>query len=72
MPATHPDPRPDVREDEPILGNLVQDFNFSQAPRPPVLLPTNPRTDSPAIPAYFLGRPACRGCTRPPPALPHA
>ncbi|PZS39065.1 MAG: hypothetical protein DLM62_10320, partial [Pseudonocardiales bacterium] len=44
--------------------NLVQDFNFSQAPRPPVLLPTNPRSDSPTIPAYFIGRPACQGCTK--------
>ena len=57
-----PDPRPDVREDEPVLGNLVQDFNFSQAPRPPVLLATNPPTDSPTIPAYFVTHPACLGC----------
>jgi phospholipase C len=62
-----PDSRPDVREDQPILGNLVADFNFSQRPRPPVLLPTNPPTDSPSIPVYFLGRPACLGCTIPPP-----
>ena len=39
-----PDPRPDVREDAAILGNLVSDFDFTQAPRPPVLLPVNPRT----------------------------
>ena len=34
-PATdgRPDPRPDVRENLPMLGNLVQDFNFSQPPR---------------------------------------
>jgi len=65
-PATddRPDPRPDVREDEPILGNLVQDFDFSQAPRLPMLLPTNPRTDSPTIPVYFIGRSSCKGCTR--------
>jgi phospholipase C len=62
-----PDPRPDVRENLPILGNLEQDFNFSQPPRPPVLLPTNPPTDSPRIPAYFRGRPPCAGCTVPPP-----
>jgi len=69
-PATdgRPDPRPDVREDEPILGTLDQDFDFSQLPRPPVLLATNPPTDSPAIPAYFRGKPACVGCTTPPPA----
>jgi phospholipase C len=65
-PATdgRPDPRPDVREIAPTLGNLVQDFNFSQAPRVPMLLPTNPRTDSPTIPAYFIGGAACKGCTR--------
>jgi phospholipase C len=69
-PATdgRPDPRPDVREAEAILGNLEQDFDFSQAPRPPVLLATNPPTDSPNIPAYFQGKPPCVGCTTPPPA----
>ena len=43
-PATdgRPDPRPDVREDAKILGNLLSDFDFSQPPRPPVLLPTQP------------------------------
>ena len=43
-PATdgRPDPRPDVREDAKILGDLVSDFDFSQRPRPPVLLPTHP------------------------------
>jgi hypothetical protein len=38
-----PDPRPDVRETEPGLGDLIRDFNFSQRPRPPLLLPTNVR-----------------------------
>ncbi|MDA8203111.1 MAG: phospholipase [Chloroflexi bacterium] len=46
-PATdgRPDPRPDVRENAPQLGNLVADFNFSQPPRPPVVLPVHPSTD---------------------------
>ena len=68
-PATdgRPDPRPDVREDEAILGNLDQDFDFDQAPRPRSCWPTNPPTDSPSIPAYFQGKPACVGCTTPPP-----
>jgi len=57
-----PDPRPDVRENQPILGNLLKDFNFSQRPRPPFLLPTNPPTDSPSIPPYFTVAPACDGC----------
>jgi len=64
-----PDPRPDVRENEQVLGNLVQDFNFHQEPRPPVLLPTNPPTDSPTIPAYFATRPACAGCSALPPGV---
>ena len=44
-PATdgRPDPRPDVREDAKILGDLLADFDFSQPPRPPVLLPTHPQ-----------------------------
>jgi phospholipase C len=33
-----PDSRPIVREDVPILGNLVHDFNFKQAPRKPMVL----------------------------------
>jgi len=68
-PATdgRPDPRLDVREDASILGNVTSDFNFDQPPRTPVLLPTNPATDSPSIPSYFAGRPSCMGCTVPPP-----
>ncbi len=62
-----PDPRPDVREDEKILGDMVDDFDFNQAPRPPVLLPTNPPTDSPSIPAWFTGMGPCLGCTATPP-----
>jgi phospholipase C len=43
-PATdgRPDPRPDVREEAPGLGGLESDFNFNQAPRPALLLPTHP------------------------------
>ena len=37
-----PDPRPDVRESEPILGNLARDFDFRQTPRPPLILPLHP------------------------------
>ena len=46
-PATdgRPDPRPDVRERAPQLGDLVNDFDFAQHPRPPVLLATNPPHD---------------------------
>jgi len=61
-----PDRRPDVREDQPILGSMTQDFDFSQPPRAPMLLPTNPPADSPDIPAYFAAAPPCLGCTTPP------
>jgi phospholipase C len=46
-PATdgRPDSRPDVRENEPQLGDLRRDFDFRQRPRPPLLLPLHPRTD---------------------------
>jgi phospholipase C len=63
------DPRPDVRENWPALGTMTGDFNFSQPPRAPVLLATNPPTDSPTIPAYFASQPPCVGCTTPPPAI---
>ncbi len=44
-PATdgRPDPRPDVRESNPLLGDLRNDFNFNQAPRPPLILSPQPR-----------------------------
>jgi phospholipase C len=37
-----PDPRPDVRENAPGLGDLRNDFNFNQKPRRPVILPLHP------------------------------
>ena len=37
-----PDPRPTVRENVPQLGDLTGDFDFSQQPRSPLVLPTNP------------------------------
>jgi phospholipase C len=37
-----PDPRPDVRENAPILGDLRNDFNFNQPPRPPLILSPKP------------------------------
>jgi phospholipase C len=40
-----PDPRLDVREANPALGDLASDFDFNQAPRPPVLLSPCPSTD---------------------------
>jgi len=37
-----PDPRPTVRENVPQLGDLMAEFDFSQAPRKPMVLPLYP------------------------------
>jgi phospholipase C len=37
-----PDPRPTVRENVPRLGDLSREFDFTQPPRPPVILPQRP------------------------------
>jgi len=51
-PATdgRPDPRPTVREDEPQAGNLGSDFDFSQQPRPPLILPVHPASGPASTP----------------------
>jgi hypothetical protein len=36
-----PDPRPDVRENAPVLGDLTADFDFNQTPRAPEILKPN-------------------------------
>jgi phospholipase C len=38
-----PDPRPTVRENVAGLGDLRKDFDFSQPPRPPLILSPRPR-----------------------------
>ncbi len=38
-----PDSRPDVRESEPGLGDLSLAFDFSQSPRPPLILSPKPQ-----------------------------
>jgi phospholipase C len=45
-PATNgrPDRRPLVREDVPILGDLRHAFDFSQEPRPPLILEPYPES----------------------------
>jgi phospholipase C len=45
-PATdgRPDPRPDVRENAKVLGDLTADFDFSRPPRRPTPLPVHPVT----------------------------
>lgn len=37
-----PDPRPNVRENVSQLGNLLDDFDFNQTPRAPLILPVRP------------------------------
>jgi len=44
-----PDPRPDVRENVSILGDLAADFDFTQTPRAPLLLAVHPTTTLTAI-----------------------
>src|SRR5690242_11856308 len=60
-PATdgRPDPRPDVREDASQLGDLAQEFDFTQPPRKPLLLSIRPRTD------LIAPRPVARATPRP-------
>ncbi len=43
-PATmsRPDSRPTVREEVPILGNLLREFDFTQDPLPPLILDPTP------------------------------
>ncbi|HKP90586.1 MAG TPA: alkaline phosphatase family protein [Thermoleophilaceae bacterium] len=38
-----PDPRPSVRENAPELGDLRRAFDFSQEPRPPLILDPHPK-----------------------------
>jgi phospholipase C len=50
-----PDPRPTVRENEKILGDLTQEFDFDQQPRPPEILPVHPKTT-------LTGTPTAKTC----------
>jgi phospholipase C len=59
-PATdgRPDPRPSVRENSPLLGNLVSDFDFRQAPQAPMLLARKPGFfENRPKPAFLKERP---------------
>jgi phospholipase C len=44
------DPRPTVRENAPVLGDITQAFDFSQPPRPPLLLNPHPTPGPPSTP----------------------
>ncbi|HLG75971.1 MAG TPA: alkaline phosphatase family protein [Ktedonobacteraceae bacterium] len=45
-----PDPRPDVRENAAVLGNLANDFDFNQSPRSPLLLSLQPTPGAASTP----------------------
>ena len=45
-----PDARPTVRENSPLLGDLLNDFDFSQEPLPPLILPIDPPPGPASIP----------------------
>jgi phospholipase C len=55
-----PDPRPDVRENAAILGDLTKDFDFTQPPLPPLVLPVHPQTTLTGTPAPDALTPAQR------------
>ena len=59
-----PDSRPDVRENAYVLGDLVNDFDFNQAPRAPLLLATHPAPGPASCPPPG-------GCLAPPVLPPH-
>jgi phospholipase C len=44
------DPRPDVRESLSMLGDLTRDFDFTQAPLPPLVLATAPGPRAASVP----------------------
>jgi hypothetical protein len=74
-PATdgRPDSRPDVREEAPGLGNLESDFDFCQAPRAPLILPTHPAPGPASQPPGSVPvapEPAREPCPAESPALP--
>jgi len=51
------DNRPTTRENSPGLGNLRSDFDFSQQPLPPLILPQYPKTDLVAPPTATINSP---------------
>jgi phospholipase C len=66
-PATdgRPDSRPDVRENLSMLGNLTKDFNFSQAPLPPLILDPCPSSTT----LTPRPKPGCNGQVKLPPDI---
>ena len=57
-PATdgRPDGRSFLAENAPGLGNLIEDFNFSQPPRPPLFLQRRPPPGPASMPGWTISR----------------
>jgi phospholipase C len=66
-PATdgRPDSRPGVRENLSMLGNLTKDFNFTQAPLPPLILDPCPSNTT----LTPRPKPGCNGQVKLPPDI---
>src|SRR5262249_48791702 len=66
-PATdgRPDSRPNVRESLSLLGDLTKDFDFSQAPLPPLILDPCPASTTLAP----KPKPGCNGKVQLPPDI---
>ncbi len=64
--AGRPDPRPDYRDEEPEYGDIANDFNFTQAPRPPLILDAHPMTMLRERTAPSAQNPAIRMVPQPP------
>jgi phospholipase C len=56
-----PDPRPTVRENVKILGDLTSEFDFNQNPRGPSILPVHPTTTLTGTPKGRQLSPAATG-----------
>ncbi|HWX43874.1 MAG TPA: alkaline phosphatase family protein [Solirubrobacteraceae bacterium] len=64
-----PDPRPTVRENL-VPGDLINDFDFNQPPRPPLILPTHPAPGPASNPPGYA--PPAPASTPPPTPSPTA
>jgi phospholipase C len=65
-----PDPRPDVRENAPIMGDLRNDFDFTQAANPPLVLPPQNTNAVDYLPIGDGGPISCTDSSQCPPGDP--
>ena len=57
-----PDRRPSVRENAGELGDLADDFDFTQPPQPPLILPLHPAPGPASIPGPTAARDHAGSC----------